>query len=203
MLTIRHSYPLQWPHDLPPTEKWGKGINQSFNMAMTLQEATNFLLEELNALTVVQEATLCTDHQDLGNPRRVPHPVVNNGVVLRLKIDGSQYNIACDRWVRLEHNVYALHLVLRNLRVMLEWGVGDLKRFLAGFLPGGAVASALPAGHQEGMEEWRLYLGLGPTAKLDDAQAVYRRRAKAVMDNEEEMLRLNLAMDAASKTLST
>lgn len=180
-------------------------MNQSFKATLSLQEATDFLLDELNALRNVQEATLSTDHKDLGNPRRVPHPVMNNGVVLRLRIDNQHYNIACDRWVRLEHNIYALHLVLRNMRNMLEWGVGDMPRYLAGFQPSAIIVShgASLNGHADGLEEWRLYLGLGPTAKLDDAQAVYRRRAKAVADNEEEMLRLNLAMDAASKSLGT
>src|SRR5690606_20014849 len=111
----------------------------------------------------------------------------DNGACLHLTLNGQQYRLACDRWSPVEQNIYALHLALRNLRNIVQWGVGNIEIAFCGFNPmiqksvgaGGATQNAASGST---LEDWRLTLGLGPTATLDDAQAVYRRRAKSVAD---------------------
>src|SRR5690606_15917082 len=112
--------------------------------------------------------------------------------------------LACDRWVGVEQNIYALHLALRNLRNIVLWGVGNVENVFGGYAAAVQPHASAPAAGAKApaLESWRLTLGLGPTATLEDAQAVYRRRAKSSADNEDELMKLNLAMDEASKALS-
>ena len=211
MIAIKFNFPLIWPGNIERTPKWDRSINQNFKHGMNMEEALMFLKEELEALPA-QSATLLTDYQGLENPRAMKKMGQENGVVLRLKYKDRMYEFACDRWVQVEHNVYAIHLVLRNLRTISAWGVGTPDQPFGGFAQGvGDASPNVPyerrkkdrrtvAGVQ--LEEWRLFLGLGPTATIEDAHAVYRRRAKLVAENQQELTRLNLAMDAASKALN-
>jgi hypothetical protein len=204
MTSIKFSHPLHWPNGFPRTEKWEKSINHSFKPGLTMQEALTFLYEELKELGV-KKATLCTDYENIEQPRAIRRIGSDNGAALRIEIDNRIYQLACDRWVAIEQNIYALHLALRNLRSIVLWGVGNLENVFGGYAAGNAQTSAFNGGmsvNDSAMEEWRIQLGLGPTATLDDAQAVYRRRAKNFANNQEELMKLNLAMDAATKALS-
>lgn len=213
-MPLRYSYPLRWPPHYTRAQRWEKSINQTFKMGMSLQEALTFLNEEVDALKP-QNATLYTDYENLGNPRLMRSSGYETGVALSIKIDGMAYDFACDRWVQLEQNIYALHLALRSLRNLPQWGVGTLAQAFGGFglvqnhIPPSTSYDTINNGSAEPtsiaaspiLEEWRLTLGLGPTATLDDAQAVYRRRAKSLASDEEALMKLNLAMDAANKAL--
>lgn len=206
-MQFKASHPLHWPNNYPRTPQWDKGTNSSFKAGMAMSEAMMFLKEELQAINP-QTATLLTDYENLETPRLMRKVGNDQGVVLKLRIDNKQYELACDRWQKLEHNIYALHLALRSLRSIVEWGVGSFAQAFGGYAVGGAAAMAAgahAAGGDGGMqlEEWRLTLGLGPSATLEDASAVYRRRAKTVAGDQEELTKLNLAMDEASKALGS
>lgn len=202
MILLKFSYPLQWPNGFPRTEKWEKSVNHSFKIGLTMQEALTFLYDELNELSV-SKAMLFTDYENIEQPRAIRRIGNDNGAALRIEINNRIYQLACDRWVAIEQNIYALHLALRNLRSIVLWGVGNVENVFGGYAVtnhGQTAPSARPMAPV--MEEWREMLGLGPTATLDDAQAVYRRRAKNVANNQEELMKLNLAMDEATKALS-
>lgn len=212
MVALNFSHPLQWPSGYPRTEIWAKSINTTFKNGMTMQEALTFLYEELQQLGV-KKATLFTDYENIEKPRSIRRIGSDNGATLQLELDGRQYRLACDRWAPIEQNIYALHLALRNLRSIVQWGVGNVENVFGGYCASvqnmihgsgavnGASTHGAPTANAAALDEWRLALGLGPTATLDDAQAVYRRRAKSLADKPDELMRLNLAMDAASKAL--
>lgn len=203
-MQFKASHPLHWPNNYPRTPQWDKGTNSSFKAGMPMNEAMNFLKEELQAINP-QTATLLTDYENLETPRLMRKVGNDQGVALKLRIDNKQYELACDRWLQLEHNIYALHLALRSLRGIVEWGVGSYAQVLGGYAVGGATPMMAAGGEGGGMqmEEWRLTLGLGPSATLEDASAVYRRRAKIVAGDQEELTKLNLAMDEASRVLGS
>lgn len=206
MAQFKCTHPVQWPAHSARTQKWERSVNPSFKAGMTLQEAAELLKEEATALGggIV---TLSTDIEHLDNPRAMRSVGYDAGAVIKILLDGKTYDLACDRWVQLEHNIYALSLALRNIRSMQQWGVGTLHHLLGGFTGQAAAAMAAqkPANPESAaraapaLEDWRLLLGLGPTATLEDAHAVYRRRAKNASNDEQELMRLNLAMDAAAK----
>ena len=208
MITLNFAHPLQWPNGYPRTEMWAKSVNTTFKNGMTMQEALTFLYDELQELKVTK-ATLYTDYENIEKPRSIRRIGSDNGACLHIELNGQQYRLACDRWSPVEQNIYALHLALRNLRSIAQWGVGHVENAFGGYSPafqhmlrgGTPAANGNGSAGESTLEDWRLTLGLGPTATLDDAQAVYRRRAKSLADRPDELMRLNLAMDAASKTL--
>jgi hypothetical protein len=205
MASLSFTHPLQWPNGFPRTQKWEKSVNPSFKVGLSIQEALTFLYEELKELNV-SKATLCTDYENIEQPRGIRRVGSDDGAALAIEMNGQSYRMACDRWVGVEQNVYALHLALRSLRNIVLWGVGNLEDVFGGYTPAALQArQASRSGTNStapGMEEWRLVLGLGPTATIEDAQAVYRRRAKTLADKPDELMKLNLAMDAASKALA-
>ncbi|MCH2546066.1 MAG: hypothetical protein MK052_00435 [Alphaproteobacteria bacterium] len=206
MVNMKFSHPLQWPNGFPRTEKWEKSINNSFKVGLTLQEALTFVYDELNELGA-KKATLFTDYENVEQPRSVRRVGSDNGAALSFEYNEQVYRMACDRWVNLEQNIYAIHLAIRNMRHIVLWGVGNVENVFGGYStkaqqsaqPRSGATNAKTAHTTDG---WRLELGLGPTATLDDAQAVYRRRAKNFANNQEELMKLNLAMDEATKALS-
>lgn len=199
MIALKFSHPLQWPNNYPRTQKWEKSVNQSFKIGLTVQEALTFLYDELQELGA-KKATLFTDYENIEQPRAMRRIGNDNGVALHVEINDRMYRLACDRWVPVEQNIYAIHLALRNLRNIVLWGVGNVENAFGGYAVNAVPVHGNPA-QAEALEDWRATLGLGPTATLDDAQAVYRRRAKACANDQGELMRLNLAMDAATKAL--
>lgn len=214
MAQLKCTHPVQWPSHSVRTPRWDRSINPSFKPGMTMAEAVGFIREEVQAMTV-GNFTLTTDMENLDNLRVMRAMGNDSGAVLRISLEGRYYDLACDRWVQLEHNIYALSLALLSMRSSIGWGVGNWHQLLGGFGANGysqqastATASATPnAANGNGaaaeLEEWRSLLGLGPTATLDDAHATYRRRAKSAMNDQDELMRLNLAMEAAQKILGT
>lgn len=203
MINLAFSHPLKWPNGFPRTEKWEKSVNQSFKIGLTVQEALTFLFDELGELNV-KKATLCTDYENIEKPRSIRRIGSDNGAAVSFEINGQIYRMACDRWVGIEQNIYALHLALRNLRSVVLWGVGNVEDVFGGYMPKAQQASQQSSGatSTQNADDWRSMLGLGSTATLDDAQAVYRRRAKNFANNPDELMKLNLAMDEATKALS-
>lgn len=200
MIDLKFSHPVQWPSDQQLTPKYEKSINRSFNAGMSVAEAIGFLQEEVNAFDGVKEAVLFTDFEDIDKPARTRRVGHDNAAMIRLKLASGTYRLACDRWVSVEQNIYALHLGLRNIRSNVSFGVGDVAKALGGYALT-LAATGSSAGVTKVLEEWRLVLGLGHTATLDDAHAVYRRRAKSAANDQDELVRLNLAMDEAAKEL--
>ncbi len=100
--------------------------------------------------------------------------------------------LTCDRWQKLEHNIYALHLCFRQWRNMDQWGIATLPTLMAGF-----EVDRTPdkIGASEDAMECLSYFGLGNNATLDDAVAIYHRRAKTFSQDTEGLTKLNLAMD--------
>ncbi len=204
-MAFKTSHPLRWPAHLSRSQSFERGVNTGFNSNMSLADAVQFLQEEVEALGA-ESALLLTDYENLMSERLIRKAGSDTGAVLKLTIDRQDYDLACDRWLSLEHNIYALHLALRSWRNMAtNWGIADYARLLAGFTHNGTAHvggnQAVANSGDAQAEEWRSLLGLGPTATVEDAQAVYRRRAKIAADNPEELMRLNLAMDAARKAL--
>lgn len=191
--------PLEWPKGWPQTPKNMRGFENGFKAQMTLKEAASFLSEEV-AQCSLANAVLTCDVADMMNDRQRKRLSEESGACLRFRYEGTLYTLACDRWYLLEHNLYALHLALRNLNNVVRWGVASFPRAFKGFE---AMIMASDGEKQDlPLTDWQRELGLGPTATLEDAQATYRRRAKLAGTNEEALMKLNLAMERAKQALA-
>lgn len=202
MIAIGYRSPLHWPNTKDATKPSLRSQNSGFPPSMTLREAINYLEEEVQALSP-QSATLYSNIEHINNDRLRKKLSNEPGVTLELKMAGKNYFLACDKWALIEHNIYALHLSVRGIRNMDKWGVASLDLGLYGFAAIKVRKDADSNAPDEGveLEHWMAELGLGPTATLEDAQAVYRRRAKALAGDEDALIALNNAMDEARKQL--
>ena len=205
MTTLAYKAPLHWPNTKDATKANQRTHASGFPTTLTMRESLAYLEEEVRGLSP-QTAILYSNVEQLNNDRLRKKLNNETGVTLELKIAGKNYFLACDRWASMEHNIYALHLAVRNARNYEKWGIGSLEDALYGFASVKAKHDVADYQQQEvralEIEEWMALLGLGPTATLDDAQATYRRRAKALAEDTDSLIQLNNAMDEARRHLS-
>lgn len=197
MAQLQFDAPLSWPHWVPVTPLAYRQTDRDFAPSVTLKKSIEFLQQEIDALGCPARLSL-----DVENPlsERAKKVGSRPGAVLHLDYMGNDYVIACDKWQQMAHNIYAIHLAFRQWRNMERWGVAPLAVLLDGFSAQkevqhkstsiNAKQSASPAGTSSLAK-----LGLASSATLDDAQAVYHRRAKKVADDSDALAELNNVME--------
>lgn len=203
MSKLLYEAPLQWPTNRPTTPRPQQKRDPDFASNVTMDEALNYLEEEV-ALLQLQQAMLTTDIEHLRVDRLRKKVGPHTGAALHFKWNNQFYVAACDRWQQMEHNVYVLHLTLRQCRNMERWGVASMDTVLCMF--GGAPVAA-PSYNRTTSEaialpDWMREMGLGPTATLEDATAIYHRRAKACAHDGDALAKLNQLMEHARKALA-
>ncbi len=191
-MTLRYSAPLAWPEWIPVTPRASQRTDRNFAPPMKLEESITYLETEVQAIQC--NAVLSLDIDQPLAERQRKKIGTRTGAALQLRFPHGNYVIACDTWLTLEHNIYALHLAIRQWRNMERWGVGTLPVLLKGFEPG-VQTSTIARTPQWDLPEWMEKLGLGPTATLDDAQAIYHKRAKHLANNSDELSKLNILME--------
>lgn len=118
----------------------------------------------------------------------VPRKKVNDGPNLRV--------LACDKYLEMGSNAHAIGLTLNAMRALERWGAYSAEQAAEG----ARIALPPPVGAAD--LKWRLVLGDIPPG-IDKTDAVtlingrYRRLAAEAGDNQQELLRLNLAVEAA------
>jgi hypothetical protein len=191
---LHYRSPLSWPESIPVTPLMKQRSDNGFSPNITLTDATNFLKEEIDAAGIAQ-ATLYLDVEQPNIDRLRKKVGSRTGACLHIRYRDLSYIITCDRWQRTEHNVYAMHLVLRQWCNMEKWGIGSLPALMAGFEINYENAVFSPDATTENIEECLKNFGLGANATLEDATAIYHRRAKAFSNDNEQLVQLNIAMD--------
>lgn len=186
--------PLSWPDSIPVTSLMQQRSDNGFSPDIPLTDAVNFLKEEIDAAGIGQ-AVLYTDYEQPHVERLRKKVGSRTGACLHIKYRERGYIITCDRWQRLEHNIYAMHLAIRQWCNMERWGIGSLSSLMAGFEVDRAPESSSADGEQENIAECLKEFGLGSNATLEDATAIYHRRAKTLADDNDKLVKLNLKMD--------
>ncbi len=186
--------PLSWPESIPVTSLMQQRSDNGFSPDIPLTDAVNFLKDEIDAAGI-NYAVLYTDYEQPNVDRLRRKVGSRTGACLHLKYRDRGYIITCDRWQRLEHNVYAMHLALRQWGNMEKWGIGNIASLMAGFEVDRPPESAGEERVVGSVAECLESFGLGANATLDDATAIYHRRAKALADDNEALVKLNLQMD--------
>jgi hypothetical protein len=166
---------------------------------MGYAEAVGYLREEL-AEKPYEKATLTTCYDNLENDRLRKRMDPHNGASLLLSHEGEEYLIATDSWMLTQQNIYAVYMVLYQLHQAEKWGADGMAQLLRGFRTR-EPAAPVQAQSQSGPEPWRELLGLGPTARLTDANATYRVRAKELAEDQAKLTQLNQAIEEARKAL--
>jgi hypothetical protein len=193
---LQFESPLQWPASVHATPRANQRSDHGFP-AQTLSESIGYLEQELKDLHATGVLSLDIEQPTVERLRKKVGS--RTGIALTVKYHGRTYDLTCDRWLTVEANIYALHLALRQWRNMERWGIATIPQLLCGFEPHAAVQPSAP----RALGAWMEALGLGTTATLDDAVAVYHRRAKQVSHDQEAMTRLNQMMDEARAYFSS
>lgn len=204
MIEINYQFPLQWPKGWPQTPANHRTYNNGFKQNMSMEEALTYLEEEVHDLKP-DTASLSSDVEHIKNARLRKRTGNESGVCLIIGFGTQRFHIPCDRWYMVEHNLYAIHLALRQYRNIEKWGIGSWQQIMQGYLVQGThniQAASIKTPDNIGgttLASWQSALGLGPTATLEDAHATYRRRAKDHKDDQQALIELNLAMEDARK----
>ncbi len=134
--------------------------------------AAHFLAEELRRLKAAKEV-LSTNVK-----RRVDGVPYSNqaqpndpGVAVYFELKGKPVSLACDKWNRVEDNVWAIAKHIESLRGQERWGVGSIEQAFRGYM-------ALPAPGESSASDWWKTLGVPINATPDQVRSAYRILAK-------------------------
>jgi hypothetical protein len=178
-------YPLQWPFG------WPRTVNQQasrFGERTPLQALKGLQgeLESLDAKNVIVSSNVT-----LGGILKN-----DSGVCVYFTMRGKTYALPCDKWIRVEDNLWALAKHVEALRGQERWGVGTIERAFAGYL-------ALPSSAGENPAEWWTILKVDRTAGIVEITDAYRARAKELHPDaggsERAMALLNAAFAEAKR----
>lgn len=117
------------------------------------------------------------------------------GTAVYVAFQGKPLVFACDKWDRVADNLVAIAQHIDALRRIDRYGVGKLEQAFVGY-------AALPPS----AEDWRIVLGVGEYATVDQVNAAFLEKAKSahpdVGGTHDEMAKLTAARDLAMKVLS-
>ena len=178
------SYPLEWP---PGWARTNSPRSSRFDDKKTLAQARDFVEEQLRLLRASNAVISCNVvWSERGQPE-------DKGVAVYFEIKERPQALACDRWDKVAHNLYAIGKHLEALRGQERWGVGNLQQAFAGY--------ALPEG-----DPWWKVLGLSSTASAEEIRDAHKRGAQMLHPDvggaDEKMARLNLAREEGLRARS-
>jgi hypothetical protein len=179
---MTEAYPLQWPAGkprqlYPERSRFGE---------RSIDAATTILREELRRLGATDMILSTNLRLRLdGMPYSKQAQPRDQGVAVYFTYKKKPMCFACDRWDRIQDNIYAAAMTIEALRGIERWGTGDMvQQAFTGFI-------ALPSN-----SPWEA-LGLQPGASREEIEAAYRKKAKQAHPdaggNHDQMARLNAA----------
>jgi hypothetical protein len=191
-------YPLTWPSYVPRTKYRDaarfttkrKGENAWGHDAKSMTAALEALQSEMDKLSGASGMLLSTNIvQRLdGLPRAGQAKPQDPGAALYFTRNKQRLCMPCDKWNRVEDNIYAIAKHIEAMRGMERWGVGTVEQAFAGY-------KALSAG-----EHWTDVLGVRAGVSAEVVQSVYRTESMNIHKNggsEDAQKRLNMARDQA------
>lgn len=163
------AYPLYWPEGWPRTRqpcasRYGKH---------STYESTEKLEREIklfNASSLIVSTNIRV--KDNGLPYAGQKQPTDRGVAVYFTFKNKQRTFACDKWLTVEENLWAIVLTIEALRMINRAGASELlERAFTGF-------EALPA--PSDMDVWWRVLEVSQTASKEEIQAAYYRKVKEV-----------------------
>lgn len=135
-----------------------------------MSEATTLLFGELSRMG----ATRCVVSTNVaikldGTPYSNRTAPTDPGAAIYFVLKGKPIVLACDKWDRVEDNVYAVARHIESIRAQDRWGVGRIEQAFAGYM-------ALPA--PMNLKPWWEVLGVKEDDSQEIVQNAYRHFAK-------------------------
>lgn len=197
------AYPLQWPAG---RRRVDRNQREAARFDVSLGRARDNVVAEVTllcggrwasdpAVVISSNLALRRDGLPLANQRQPDDP----GVAVYFLYKKRQMSFACDRWLKIEHNMQAIAKTIEALRGIARWGSGDmLEAAFTGF-------TALPA--PSSVKTWREVIGVLPGVRdMSIVRTEFRRRAAERHPDRggthEGMTELNAALAAAERELT-
>jgi hypothetical protein len=187
------SYPLHWPDGF----KRSKFVSKSRFERKTISISTDEVIHQVKLLggrQVVISTNLKLKNDGLPYSSQKQPP--DCGVAVYFQLNSNQRVLACDKWNRIEDNLWAIAKTVEAMRGIDRWGASELlDRIFTGFL-------ALPE-----VATWKTILGLDESQNisLHEAKAAYYSKAKEYHPDNggdpEKMSELNNAWQNALREL--
>lgn len=160
----------------------------------TMTDAVEFLYAELERLDAVNVVVSTNIKPRLdGMPRANEPKPVDPGAAVYFVLAKRPMVLACDRWLRVEDNLYAIAKHIEAIRAQERWGVGSRAQAFRGYL---LLTGAVAPRH------WRDVLGAnGAHVDAEWVTARYRTLAADLHPDKggtaDQMAELNRAKDEA------
>jgi hypothetical protein len=196
------AFPLDWPIGWKRTSSPKRS---AFKNDKTIDKSVKELLHELSLMkaTKIIISTNIPIRKD-GLPYSSFRAPDDKGAAVYFNLKGNPHVMACDKWDRLEHNIWAIAKHIETLRAQERWGVGNIEQAFAGF-------KALPqyASEDSGDPWWKTLSLPSPShnkIKKEDIEFHYRILAKKYHPDvpggsAEMMTKLNMAKEQGLKSI--
>src|ERR1043165_2310729 len=164
------AYPLSWPDNWPRTpghrrrESPFRRASRFAARGHSMDECRRELANELSRLGGRKEILSTNVKLRLdGLPSRnqAQHEDVGGAVYFELK--GKPVSLACDKWRRVEDNIWAIVKHIESIRGQERWGVGSVEQAFRGYM-------ALPGPGQTSGIQWWTVLGVPINASVDQVR---------------------------------
>ncbi len=171
----QNAYPLSWPDGWPRTNPANRQ-NSRFSSKSTdwghrgksMDESISFLVGELGRLGADKEVLSTNIKRRLdGLPYSNQAQPTDPGAAVYFELKGKPISLACDKWRRVEDNVYAIAKHIEALRGQERWGVGSIEQAFRGY-------TALPGVGESEASSWWQTLGVAINASEDQVKYAYR-----------------------------
>jgi hypothetical protein len=176
----------------------------------TLESARNFVLRELGMMEV--EKTIISSNAALrkdGGFRAGKSNLDEPGVAVYFIYGDKTRVMACDAWLHVEDNLWAIGLALQANRKQAKWGVDSLERLFQVYVPTREEQTQPPPRRESAQQSpagelaWWTVLGIDPITTKVVAQQAYWRLAKETHPDlggsHEQFIRVQHAWEQACK----
>jgi hypothetical protein len=165
------AYPLCWPDRRGRTPEVERRTNKNFKASFAIaRELCKAEIRRLGGDSVIVSSNV--DLKKNGEPTGLKwgfKVTGDNGVAVYFTRKGKQLCFACDRWVHVQDNMYAIALTIEALRGIARWGTGDMmEAAFTGY-------TALP---ERTTGNWWEVLGVAVNASGEQVKDAYRLLVK-------------------------
>jgi hypothetical protein len=133
-----------------------------------MEEATQFLGAELDRLQATKQVLSTNVKLRLdGRPYSGVAQPADPGAAVYFELKGKPVSLACDKWRRVEDNVWAIGKHVEAIRGQNRWGVGSVEQAFRGYM-------ALPGIGESTASTWWQVLGVPINSTEEVVREAYR-----------------------------
>jgi DnaJ domain len=166
------SFPLSWPDNWPRNKyRYNSPFTRPTSFAArrrSMEECRRELAAELRRLGATKEVLSTNVRLRLdGSPYSGQAQPTDPGAAVYFQLKGKPVSLACDKWNRVEDNIWAIVKHIESIRGQERWGVGSVEQAFRGYM-------ALPTPGQSSGIQWWSVLGVPINASADQVKDAYR-----------------------------